>query len=845
MLTQLTNLLGLTQNAQKSPADAASGTDIDFAQIFANLESDAGASEGGFIDSADWEVTSENPEKSSENKEVTLETGNDDEPVEDSEHELVSADNDESRVLLSDPNVTTDKAIIQSRVAISPETPEIEVDEPDSLIVPSIHSVNREEVFDLSSEEASRPKSSSLEEIFRSPQFSENSTNKDGSRGIIVGGADERALIRAEMGDISVQSNREVKSRPIASPVFQSERQENNPKFSEVANPASPRVPHSIPIFENGNTPLEIKFDEFRPPVSSADGAISVSESLPKSQNTLDPSSQSILTSNGAKDQESLKPNVSKVDASQGVHLRTKGVRENIDIPKIESPIQKPQSETVFVKDVGVSSQIALNRTVPTASRSAVDDVEPVQSVLKPERISVDQKYSIVNDYGNSPSMVLSPERPLKPIPIRSENQLVESTESSEIVKQLLPSLKAFQPAEVEGLIQVGGNQKSGNEVLKSNLFNHGEEHLLTPTSSKPDPNTVAANEARVQTPDKVDSGLSKGSFNVDQNLSNSGLQRQIVSTAPTVSPLQESPNLQVEPTSADLEVSVQNRQLELPKTKPAATPSAPIEIEEVNKQAVIETRRGDDTSAKPSVLSSGAIEGMGAKVFNSKFNSTSTINTSPVEAALANEEVVEVVDAKKPRVAPANVQVRPAVELGDTSNQPAHQILSVNHPFLVDTDESGDGFELAALSNSLETRQSAPSFTPNLTQPSRNDATHVVRQISDAIQKMAEGGVELRLNPEELGSVRMQFVSSEQGLNVHIVAERSETLELMRRHIDQLAKDLADSGFDAAGFTFGDEGTQSDQSGNGAGRKDTQNDEATPKDNPVSVVHDGLDIRV
>ncbi len=170
----------------------------------------------------------------------------------------------------------------------------------------------------------------------------------------------------------------------------------------------------------------------------------------------------------------------------------------------------------------------------------------------------------------------------------------------------------------------------------------------------------------------------------------------------------------------------------------------------------------------------------------------------------------------------------------------------SVTYPFLVGLDEDSEGLDLGLTSSVGEARQavgSSPGLHPqNITRP---DPNLIARQISDGIQKMSEGGIELRLSPEELGSVRMQFVQTEQGLNVHIVADRSETLDLIRRHIDQLAKDLADSGFDATGFTFGDDGGQHEQKSSNSSRKDGPSDEQPLKEQPVSVVYDGLDIRV
>jgi flagellar hook-length control protein FliK len=84
------------------------------------------------------------------------------------------------------------------------------------------------------------------------------------------------------------------------------------------------------------------------------------------------------------------------------------------------------------------------------------------------------------------------------------------------------------------------------------------------------------------------------------------------------------------------------------------------------------------------------------------------------------------------------------------------------------------------------------------------------MRQVSDGITRSGGGEIELRLSPEELGRIQMKLTNGEHGLMVHIQAERSETLDLLRRNIGDLAQDLADAGYEGAGFTFGDERPQS-----------------------------------
>ena len=78
-----------------------------------------------------------------------------------------------------------------------------------------------------------------------------------------------------------------------------------------------------------------------------------------------------------------------------------------------------------------------------------------------------------------------------------------------------------------------------------------------------------------------------------------------------------------------------------------------------------------------------------------------------------------------------------------------------------------------------------------------------VIRQITEVLHRLSEGGVEIQLRPEELGRVRLQMVPLDQGMTVVVSAERGETLDLMRRHIDQLARALQDLGYSGTQFSF------------------------------------------
>lgn len=74
-------------------------------------------------------------------------------------------------------------------------------------------------------------------------------------------------------------------------------------------------------------------------------------------------------------------------------------------------------------------------------------------------------------------------------------------------------------------------------------------------------------------------------------------------------------------------------------------------------------------------------------------------------------------------------------------------------------------------------------------------------------IEHARNGGtesVELSLAPEELGRLRMSLQPEGDVMVVLLSAERPETIDLMRRHADQLAQEFRQAGFSGATLSFG-----------------------------------------
>ncbi len=87
----------------------------------------------------------------------------------------------------------------------------------------------------------------------------------------------------------------------------------------------------------------------------------------------------------------------------------------------------------------------------------------------------------------------------------------------------------------------------------------------------------------------------------------------------------------------------------------------------------------------------------------------------------------------------------------------------------------------------------------------------NVTRQIAEALHYSTNRPVEITLSPEELGRVRLGLAASEGGLVVTILAERSETTDLIRRHLSTLENAFEELGYSDIDFAFGNGGRNQD----------------------------------
>ena len=143
-------------------------------------------------------------------------------------------------------------------------------------------------------------------------------------------------------------------------------------------------------------------------------------------------------------------------------------------------------------------------------------------------------------------------------------------------------------------------------------------------------------------------------------------------------------------------------------------------------------------------------------------------------------------------------------------------------------------------------------SVLSTMVQPGPNASTetarHVATQISVAVANHPNKATEIALNPEELGRVRLSMTAVDGTLTLHVVAERPETQDLLRRHIDVLAQEFRDLGYDTISFSFGQEGQAATDHDHKAdedqGLTDLSEDQPTTN-GPVVTPTSGLDLRL
>jgi len=144
-----------------------------------------------------------------------------------------------------------------------------------------------------------------------------------------------------------------------------------------------------------------------------------------------------------------------------------------------------------------------------------------------------------------------------------------------------------------------------------------------------------------------------------------------------------------------------------------------------------------------------------------------------------------------------------------------------------------------------------------SVTPPKIDLPPQIPHTVVQGFRAASDRPVEIAMNPVELGRVRMLMTTAETGITLVITAERAETLDLMRRNIDDLAKSFAELGYDDIAFAFGqgdvgqhhaDDGQDTTAESALTTTQDGRGDPVSPsavRPSHVPLTDNGIDIRL
>lgn len=265
-------------------------------------------------------------------------------------------------------------------------------------------------------------------------------------------------------------------------------------------------------------------------------------------------------------------------------------------------------------------------------------------------------------------------------------------------------------------------------------------------------------------------------------------------------------------------------------REKQANVPSAGMQVAKANGVPV---QAVDETTPSKSINSQTDADGVTPKTppHSPAQTSASTTSVAPApqnkmepEAVPPRAEARAKADQERDRAprdvaAPQKANATPtatvATAKAQTSPQPIVPLTAQVDTALFDVSISPVG-EVETPS-AWDPRSTAPAtLAQTLSRPETPGM--IGRQMAEALQRLPDRPVELSLNPEELGRVRLSISTAEGGITVHVLAERPETLDLMRRHIDQLGREFQALGYENINFAFNEGNSEEGAGANGDG---------------------------
>lgn len=311
-------------------------------------------------------------------------------------------------------------------------------------------------------------------------------------------------------------------------------------------------------------------------------------------------------------------------------------------------------------------------------------------------------------------------------------------------------------------------------------------------------------------------------------------------------------------PISSNTEVSDQGELRYNPVDNKMAQNSVPIGAANGNQtvlgiaHSVNSTVRGTGGIRPQQEFSQSQVQTNRQASVNLRADASATMGWGAAVADLASAQIVKPVPARQPHPTLANLEASDQGELrlGPASGKKMGAPVPIDAPKKsnVRTPQNSDG--PAGAMTSLTVADPIAGLSADRTVPDMNadpgklpssplhetipgsapassattaryeTARLMAAQLADSFPNQTGKQIEIALNPEELGRVRMILSTSETGVAVSITTERPETLDLMRRHADLLSAELRRLGYEGIGFEF---------NGNSAGGFDHNNEDGSP----------------
>jgi flagellar hook-length control protein FliK len=246
------------------------------------------------------------------------------------------------------------------------------------------------------------------------------------------------------------------------------------------------------------------------------------------------------------------------------------------------------------------------------------------------------------------------------------------------------------------------------------------------------------------------------------------------------------------------------------------ALPGTPEETQ-VAVQGRSDARQGPQRAAAPALANAAAAAGLTpanaatGDVPAQKGEAPTIGLPEQARASLPAKEAKTLAAETRAAAAPLPETAKP--EARNAEGQKLHQTVQPVQPnpvLLSATAEPSFSMPAASAAEPALAARTLPA-APLVAAPQVNpQAQAAAMQIAEAIAVRAqERSITIRLDPPELGTVRIEMAFDQKGgVTAILAADQPDTTQLLRRHADWLQRDLAAAGFSETTIAWGDAGT-------------------------------------